>query len=209
MSIPNIDTFEHDISEEIKNKEASIADIAAASGTIGNTEQTSGGSNLFFILGGLFIFAIICVLGVLLYFTAKNSSTPTQTATTTIPTTSTSLLYGLSPTLSDGISSHIQNVKKGDYGYTITLSSYTGAFAYMLKNESAYADEIALTFGEPRDTSTTTLPFMFTDVTLNNQNMRVGTSGSSTIVYAFINAQALIIASSTQGILSLASDILQ
>jgi hypothetical protein len=209
MSIPNVDTFEHDISEEIKNKEASIADIAAASGNVGNTEQTRGGSNLFFILGGLFIFVIICVLGALLYFTARNSSTPPEVATSTLPTTSTSLLYSLSPTLSDALSGSVSDVKKGEYGYTLSLSSYTGAFAYMVKNENAYADELALAFGEPRDTSTSSSPFIFTDITLNNHTMRVGTSGSSTIAYAFINAQALVIASSTQGILSLASDILQ
>ena len=207
MSIPNVDTFEHDISEEIKNKEASISDIASASGEVSNT-QTEG-SNLFFILGGVFIFVILCVLGALLYFTAQNSSPSIPTATTTPEKSSTFLLHSLSPTLADGISGNVSAVKKGAYGYTLSLSSYTNVFAYMIKNESAYADELARSLGEARDTASSSLPFVFTDVTINNQNMRVGTSGSSTVAYAFINAQALVIASSTQGILALASDILR
>jgi hypothetical protein len=209
MSIPNVDTFEHDISEEIKNKEASISDIAAASGDVGNTQKTREGSNLFFILGGVFIFAVLCILGALLYFTAKKSSVPPPTATSTLPVTSVSLLFNLSPTLSEEISTGVSEVQRTPYGYTILLSSYTSVFAYIVKNENAYADEVALSLGVPRDTGTSSLPFYFTDVTINNQNMRVGTSGSSTIVYAFVNAKALVVATSTQGALSLASDILK
>jgi hypothetical protein len=208
MSIPNVDTFEHDIADEIKNKEASISDIAAASGDVGSGQKTRESSNLFFILGGVFVFAMICVLGGLLYFAMKPPALP-QTAATSTPLTSTTLLFSLSPALSDGISPSVSDVKKTSYGYTILLSSYTGAFAYMIKNENLYADEMAVSLGVPRDTSTTTEPFSFADITINNQNMRVGTSGSSTIVYAFVNAQALLVSTSTQGILLQASDILQ
>ncbi len=209
MSIPNVDTFEHDIADEIKNKEASISDIASAGGDIGNTQKTGGGSSLFFILGGVFIFAMICLLGALLYFSTQSTPTPSQMATSTIPITPSYLLFNLSPVLAEEISESVSDVKKTDYGYTVLLSSYTNVFSYMIKNENAYADEIALSFGVPRDRSTTTPPFAFTDVTLNNQNMRVGTSGSSTIVYAFVNAKALVIATSTQGILSLSNDIIK
>lgn len=208
MSIPNVDTFEHDIADEIKNKEASISDIASASGDIGSGQKTREGTNLFFILGGIFIFAVIAVLSGVIYFATRPASVVSPLASST-PITSTSLLFSLSPTLSDGISSSVSDVKKTPYGYEIMLSSYTSAFAYMLKNENEYADEIALSLGVPRDTSTTTEPFAFIDTTINNQNMRIGTSGSSTIVYAFVNAKALIIATSTQGILLQESDILQ
>lgn len=207
MSIPNVDTFEHDIADEIKNREASISDIASASGDVGSGQKTREGSNLFFILGGVFIFAVICVLAGLLYFTTRSPAIIRPLAP--IPVTSTSLLFSLSPALSDGISDSVRDVKKTPYGYTIMLSSYTSAFAYMIKNENSYADEMALSLGVPRDTSTTTSPFSFTDVTINNQNMRVGTSGSSTIVYAFVNAKALLVSTSTQGILLQESDILQ
>lgn len=209
MSTPNVDTFEQDIADEIKNKEASISDIASAGGDISNNQKTRGGSNLFFILGGLFIFVVLCVLGTLLFFTTRNSAATSPVTPAPLPVSSTALLFNLSPTLSNEIAGSVSSVTKNDYGYTVSLSSYTSVFAYMLKNESAFADEIALSFGEPRDTSTTTPPFSFTDVTLSNQNMRVGTTGSSTVVYAFINAKALVVATSTQGILSLASDILK
>jgi hypothetical protein len=79
----------------------------------------------------------------------------------------------------------------------------------MLKNEDLYADELAFAIGSPREVSTSSLPFIFTDVTRNNQNMRVGTSGSSTIIYAFVNTNTLVISSSTEGILALRGGILR
>lgn len=88
------------------------------------------------------------------------------------------------------------------------LLSYTNVFAYMIKNESAFADELAIAIGSPREAGTTTVPYTFSDVTILNQNMRVGTSGESSVVYAFVNAKTLLVSSSTQGILTLRSGIL-
>jgi hypothetical protein len=77
----------------------------------------------------------------------------------------------------------------------------------MLRNENLYADEIAKSLGKPRDPNTE--PFVFTDVTSNNQNMRVGTSASSTIVYAFAKPEILLISSTVEGLLALRSVILR
>ena len=51
--------------------------------------------------------------------------------------------------------------------------------------------------------------YVFTDVTISNQNMRVGTSVYGTVVYAFIGTQTLVISPSTDGILSLRAKVLQ
>ena len=59
------------------------------------------------------------------------------------------------------------------------------------------------------DTSTTTQAFSFKDITINNQNMRIATSASSTVIYAFIGSEALVFSSTTEGILLLRSDILR
>ncbi len=94
-------------------------------------------------------------------------------------------------------------MQRSEYGYTLQVLGYTNTYAYMIKNESLYADELALAVGSPRDTGTSSVPFTFTDVTLNNQNMRVGISGSSTLVYGFVNTTTLVVSSSTEGILAL------
>lgn len=210
MAVANIDTFEHDIAEEIKNKDASLGDIAGAGGEIGNTQTSKGSSSFLFVIFGVFL---LITAGGAAYFGYRyyenKINPPVHTTPVVIPTNNdTSLLPSLSPEFPNAFGYVVTSVTHSPYGYTILISSHSTVFAYMIKNESTYADDIAKAVGNPRDTSTTTVPFSFTDMTLDNQNMRVGTSGSSTVVYAFINNKALVIASSTENILSLRNGIL-
>jgi hypothetical protein len=210
MSIPNIDTFEHDIAEEIKTKEASMTDIASAGGDVGNVPSSRAQtSNTLLIIGGLFIVVVLVVFISILFFYGNKgaSSADAETPGVSLPTPSNKLL-AVSPTMYDALGGNIGAVTKSEYGYSMQLVSYTAVFSYMLKNENAYADELAIALGSPREGPATTTPYFFTDTTINNQNMRVGTFGSSTVVYAFINAKTLVISSSTQGILALRSGIL-
>lgn len=209
--IPNVDTFEHDISEEIKHKEASITDIASAGGDVANIPTPHAQtSKMLFVLGGLCLVVVISTVAALFFFETKNpvSSEQPQTNTGTLPDTSRRLL-AISPALYDSIGNTIGTINTSEYGYSMQVLSYTNVFSYMLKNENLYADEIANAVGSPREVSTSSLPFIFTDVTRNNQNMRVGTSGSSTVIYAFVNTTTLVISSSTEGILALRGGILR
>lgn len=209
MSIPNVDTFEHDIAEEIKTKEATLTDIASAGGDVSNMQNNRAQtSNLLIVLGVVFILAVISILIALIYFyVIKEPSTPVvETAPTT--TAQDNRLLAVSPTMHDALGETIGKVSKSEYGYTMQILSYSTVFSYMLKNEDEYADELAFAVGNPRDTSTTTPAFSFTDLTLQNQNMRVGVAGSSTIVYAFVNTNTLLVSSSPEGILTLRSAIL-
>jgi hypothetical protein len=208
MSVPHVDTFEHDIAEEIKTKEASLTDIASAGGDVRNTTPAQT-SNLLVIFGLLFVILVIAGVAWLLYIQVQPTPVlPSETATST-QTQNQNTLVKLSPSVYEAIGGSLGTITKNDYGYAIRVLSYSDAFSYMLRNESLYADELALAVGSPRDTtSTTTLPFFFSDVTLSNQTMRVGTSGSSTVVYAFVNGATLLVSSSTSGILQLRSGIL-
>jgi len=210
MTIPNVDTFEHDIAEEIRTKEASLTDIASAGGDV-NNNRTNGpqASNTLVVLGAVCIFVVIGIFIALFFLYGKDATSEAPLVATSTQQTTNNQLLAISQTLSDQLGGNIQSISKSEYGYVLRLISYSPVFSYMIKNERAYADELALAVRSPRDTGTSSLPFIFTDVTLNNQNMRVGTSGSSTVVYAFINAEALVISSSTQGILALRGAILQ
>ncbi len=210
MTVANIDTFEHDISEEIKHKDASITAIASASGDIGNLPSPVSGSPIPLILLSVFLIIIAGVAGYLGYAYYENKVNPrARTTPVVIPTTNDlSLLPIISAQFPNAIGYVVTSVTQSQYGYTIMFSSYPTVFAYMIKNESMFADDIAKAVGNARDTSTTTSPFIFTDVTITNQNMRLGASGSSTVVYAFINDKVLVIASTTENILSLRNAIL-
>lgn len=211
MSVPNIETFEHDISEEIKTKEATIGDIASAGGDVGNSSVKPSNAPVLLISLGILFFVVVAGISVFLiirYRYSLGSSAPVAQTDTQI-TPSGIRLDSISSSLGSAISPSVASIQKSPYGYVIELSSYPDVFAYMLKNESRYADEIATAVGSPRDmSSTTSLPFSFSDVTINNQNMRVGTSGSSTVVYAFVNTKYLLISKDTEGILSLRGGIL-
>lgn len=209
MSVPNVDTFEHDIAEEIRTKEATLTDIASAGGDLGNLPTSHvQTSRLLLIMGGIFVLAVI---GAFVAFFVLSSG-PTQpngnlNNQAELPDVSNRLL-ALSPTIHDALGGNLGKVTKSEYGYTLEIVEYTPVFAYMIKNEQLYADELAIAVGSPRTAGTTTIPFTFTDITISNQNMRVGTSGDARVVYAFVNAKALVIASSTEGILALRGGIL-
>ena len=209
MPLPNIDTFEHDISEEIKNKEATVGDIAAASGDIGNiTAKRVSMPPFVVLLGVVFLFAVITI-GVVVFIQYSDNQTMSSTsqASTPLPTAGPRMSE-ISSTIDSEVGLSIGTIQKSEYGYTVELISYSDVFAYMLKNENKYADELAEAVGSPRDLSTTTSRFIFTDVTINNQNMRVGTSGNSKVVYSFVNTKYLLISSTSEGILSLRGAIL-
>lgn len=212
MPVSHIDTFEHDVAEEIKSKDSSLTSIASSGGDVSNYAEKDGKPNTLLIIAiiiiSLTVISGLIYLGFTLY-ASKVAAPPKIEAIDELNTDDTSLLGKLSPQFPPAIERYVTNATKSPYGYTITFSSYSSVFAYMLKNESLYADDIAKAVGAPRDKDGGAPPFTFTDLTINNQNMRYGKSASSTVIYAFINTKALVIASTTEAILTLRGDILR
>lgn len=207
MTIPQVDTFEHDIASEIKQKEASIVSIATASGDIQDTPLPPSPTSPAILIASILFFISIVTVAVLGYMYYRKSTTPVMPIVS-VDTTPPANLSDISPILTEAIGTFVATTTKTDYGYAVILESYSPVFAYMIKNEAEYAEELATSLGVMRDTSTTTLPFIFTDITSNNQNIRVGTSGSSTIMYAFIGTNALVFATTTEAIIALRSSVL-
>lgn len=250
MANPAVDTFEHDIADEIRQKEASISDIAAAVGDIGVAEENKpvSQSTLVTIVTILIICGILGV-GYIGYIYYNKDTTPiTKEQRDALATQQKKLkgeikLNSVSPTLDRAIGTFLTKVEKNDVGYSMSILSYSPVFSYMIKNEAAFGDEIALAVGNSTtskskatttqaeivvstssvSTSTLThgtstkiattspeesLPtsYIFSDVTISNQNMRIATSLYGTVVYAFIGTQNLVISSSTDGILTLRSN---
>ncbi len=260
MAMPTVETFEHDIANEIRHKEASITDIVTATNDIGNIDDSIKKNNTPLII----IVALLTMIGILgvgaigyFYYTGNVVQKPAsnQIVTESSQSKKNSSLSSISPSIDNAIGSFLTNPQKTKDGYSITINSYSPVFAYMLKNEKAFGSELGLAVGNNHTikksdlvipVSTTTLAtstkpvtgsssattnqgtsspvlatsspetkqelteeYVFSDITMSNQNMRVGTSVFGTVVYAFVGVNHLLIASSPSGILTLRGNILK
>ncbi|MEI6811002.1 MAG: hypothetical protein WCK60_03085 [Candidatus Nomurabacteria bacterium] len=225
MAIPNIDTFEQDIRDEIKHKEATVGDIASASGSVSNSSSKNNysspnqKSSRSFYISASIIFVLVLGGFSYLYYLYTNQQPTAKEAVPSIINNQTNIenttemiskkLSNFSPTLSVGISRFTSKVENTPYGITLSINNYGSTFAFMIKNETEIAKEVLAVELKNYENSTTTPDLTFTDVTKSNQNMREVTVGSSTLVYAFINDQYLAFASSTENILKMRGTIIK
>ncbi len=261
---PPVDTFEHDIANEIRHKEASITDIAAAVGDIGNTnkeERSSGGSGL--LIGVVLALVLCAIIGLVamgyLYYSGKYNPFLAKVETSE-PKKSVStygaMLNSVYPTINQAIGIHITGIEKAPSGYIVTISSYSPVFSYMVKNEQVFKDELGMSVNsqggtkpkaDPVPSATTTVatqpvttqgstttiststqqvigsttpvvveeeqvvvnPDDFYDVTIDNQNMRIGNSLFGPVAYAFVGTHHVVFSSTPLGIISLRNSILR
>jgi hypothetical protein len=252
MTLQKVDTFAHDITDEIRLKDALISEGSTAVNDIGNTPELKSGISLFTTIISILFLCGFLGAGFVGYtfYTEKMQAEELAASKITSRSIPRSLisLKTLSVTLDSAIGNFVTDIKKSNSGYIITINSYSPVFLYMAKNEDSYIPELAKLFEIKKvvssknatstqvvatstpstiSTSTTTAtssknitgsstvaePFPintnFEDVTISNQNMRVWKSATSTVVYAFITTKTIAIASSTDGILELRSDILR
>lgn len=243
-----VDTFEHDIANEIRRKEASLAEIEAVSKQNSPNIPLAPPKKLpimTIILSMLLVISLLGITGVAYYYFSDSllppSSKEQQVTKNDLPKI-TADLTKLSPTLGTEIGRYVSLVEKKEGGYIISIRNYSGVFGFMTRNESSYIDELALLFPttttstsshqvpstststttsqstSTQKTATTTEQELtkqearsqtnFTDITLSNQNMRVYTNGSTTVIYAFAGTKAVLISSTPEGILALKSAIL-
>ena len=266
--IPKVDTFEHNISDEIRRKEASFTDISAASNDVGNNSDDAvvlpKKPPIFIITLVAFFVLSIAGFGVLGYFYyADTRTTPIEPIIDKKQKEQVSLpsLEKISTTLAGSIGRFVASVDKKERGYVLTITDYPQVFAYMTRNEKDYIEDLAALFppqtasstnvspkaekpqasttpatttepvstskgtsqasGTPVTSSTTspviipttltgsTLVPYFSDITISNQNMRVFTSSTHKVLYAFIGNNAVVISDSPEGILYLKSAILK
>lgn len=240
-----VDTFEHDIANEIRHKEVSVTEVVSAGNDVGNS-PVEAPKNQFAIMGIVTILILCGVVGIgylaySYYFGETKPVTQIDTTVTKPAPNSALQLISISPRLNEALGNFLTDIKKSNSGYSITITSYSPVFAYMIRNEKDFADEIGQAVGNVHtgqeqlpppsevtvtstttgtstpttSTSTETAPieniptteYIFHDVTLSNQNIRVGTSVYGTVAYAFIGTKTLVISSSPEGILTLRSNI--
>ncbi len=155
-----VDTFEHDIADEIRRKEASLAEIQAVSKQNSPTINIDPPKTLPWLTITLVVGLIIAVVGIsslaYYYFTDSllpPSAEPQVINKNDIPKVVTDISK-LSPSLSAGIGRFSTLVEKKEAGYVITLNNYTEVFAYMTRNEDAYIGELVGIYTKTTATST-------------------------------------------------------
>jgi hypothetical protein len=182
--MPKVETFENNIAQEIKRKEASLTEISSASNNVGNDPvELPKKPPLFFI--ALVSFFVLCIagLGMVIYFSMTGpdpASTREQLSSTSIKE-ATSSLQTLSPTLSAHVGRFVTNVEKRKDGYVLTITDYSAVFAYMTRNETDYIEELGKLFEgvTPLPVATTT-PVELSPATTPIVTPVIGTTTTST-----------------------------
>jgi hypothetical protein len=143
-----VDTFEHDIADEIRRKEANLAEIQAVSKQNSPNLDVIPQKKLPWMMIVLAIVLVLSLLGIggVVYFYYNDSLLPPsskeqEVTKNDIPKVTADLAL-LSPTLGSEIGRFITDVEKKPTGYIFTISNYSAVFGYMTRNETSYVDEL-------------------------------------------------------------------
>lgn len=160
--MPKVETFEHNIVEEIKRKDASLTEISAASNNVGNDPVILPKQKPIFliVLGVLFIVFLGALIGIWYFYFTDSLLPPSQgeqqLSTNSVPKVPADLKT-LSPALAQEIGRFVKSVEKKDRGYVLTITEYAPVFAYITRNETSYIEELANLFAPlPGNTATST-----------------------------------------------------
>lgn len=217
MTLTNVETFEHDIATEIIKKESTISRVTSPENVLvadvtdevnpKPKERSSSALLIEIVIVVLLLVGVGGYFGYTYFMKPKAEPTPVATGQTkTTPAPVKNSFAKTFPDLDTSIGRFVTRMDKNPYGFALVLTEYTPVFSYTIKSEEELARAIARALptgvggGEQ---------YTFTDVTISNQNMRVGISGSSTVAYAFIGTNTLIISTSTEGLSSIASGIIK
>lgn len=161
---PKVDTFEHDIADEIRRKETTLEEVKAAalktSELVSVITPQRKIQPLTIVLITLLSASLLGIGGVVYYYFHDSLLPPSAQSVEIpkkdIPKTMADVAK-MSPTLGNEIGRFITSVEKKDKGYILSINNYSAVFAYMTRNENAYIDELAMLFTLKESTSTTSL----------------------------------------------------
>lgn len=157
-----VDTFEHDIADEIRRKEATLEEIKVVSKSQEPIVEVPA-KKIPTLTISLIILIILTLGGIggLAYYYFHDSLLPPSSAPITIKKSDipkiTAEVAKLSPVLGSEIGRFTTSVEKKDSGYILSINNFSAVFAYMSRNENAYIEELASLFVGAELTSTTTL----------------------------------------------------
>ncbi len=178
MPIPQVETFESDITEEIKQKQGSVTDTLAAHSS---APPKTPDQMVIRLIVLLIIFLLLATIGaVYFYISNRPGTTPVTEQIKPLPVKKTVAVTKILPKTGITLEHFVTTTTKEPSGYVLQLSDYPQVYGALLQDETTFGKELIKLF----NIDTRTVP-VFKDVTVNNQDMRVATlivvaTGSST-----------------------------
>ncbi len=206
MPLANVETFESDITEEIRGQETTMTNIIASHRTEEVLHQAEKKNTMILLF--VFILISVAIVGIGVYFLTQKTGQPlTPTPTTTFHPSSrtpTVLLATILPETNAAIERYVPLVQKQDAGYILSITDYSSVYGYLLYNETSFGNE-ALNLFQEVSTSTP----VFFDITQAGQDMRAFLlENRRGVVYGFIGTTTLLISPSVEELMMLRNDIL-
>ncbi len=147
-----VDTFEHDIADEIRRKEATLEEVKAVAKSTDASNQVVPPKKIPVLSITLSVTIGVALLGIggVAYYYFHDTLLPPSSKPITIPKKDipkiTAEVTKLSPSLGVEIGRFINGVEKKDTGYILSINNYSAVFAYMTRNEDIYIEELAKLF---------------------------------------------------------------
>jgi hypothetical protein len=170
MGIPQVETFETDITEEIRQKQGSVTDVLAAHSS--NKEVTPN-QGIIRLITFVIILLLVAVCTMLWYYFSltkqtelANEAAKNQVVQVRPPV----VLKTILPKTSTNIERFVTKAKSESAGYVLTVNDYGTVYSTLLANEKTLGEELIKLF----NIKTNSVP-RFKDVTVNNQDMRIAT----------------------------------
>ena len=182
---PKVETFEHDIANEIRRKEATLAEIQAVANHNNSAYSLpqKKAPILLIILVTLLVIALGGIGGLAYYYFTDPLLPPSSKSVTVNESNIPKMLVEvakISPTLGAEIGRFVSLVEKKDKGYILSINSYSVVFAYMTRNETAYIDELLALFSGNVATSSSTQQIVTISTTTLQRSTTTPTTSTST-----------------------------
>ncbi|MEN9880902.1 MAG: hypothetical protein RLZZ308_85 [Candidatus Parcubacteria bacterium] len=162
--VPKVDTFAHDISDEIKRQNTTLTEVVVPKGGDAGTLQppqseiAGKAPRVFAIMIATVVLIITGIISGLYYYFQILLVQPAHTqpqGEVVQENRQASGLGSVSLALNENIGRYVTKVEKKDKGIIISFSSYPDVFAYMTRNENDYITELVRIFNAPEKATTT------------------------------------------------------
>lgn len=170
MPISKVETFETDITEEIKQKQGFVTDVLAAHSSA--PPKTPDQTIIRVLVFAIVFLLIALVAGISYYFSLKNQEATLaieQQKAVVVKKPAVSIKTIL-PKTSSNIERFVAKTRREEAGYVITLSDYSSVYGTIINDEVTFGNDLISLFL----IDTHSVP-VFRDVTINNQDMRIAT----------------------------------
>lgn len=168
MPIPQVETFETDITEEIRQKQGSVTDTLAAHSS---APPKTPDQNIIRLIMFVIFVLLASVAAAIWYYFSIGKEAAAKRAAVQVPVVIKKPVVPIARILqktAPNIERFVVSASRENSGYVITMNDYASVYGNILADEKTFGNDLITLF----NIQTTSVP-VFKDVTINNQDMRV------------------------------------